>query len=252
MADYTISGTFTLPSRGIVYNGMVAPEVKLRSMTTNDEMKRLSPTDSPYKTLCDIIDDCMVESIPVSSYDMCLGDYQFLLYKLREVTYGKQYDLTNVCPYCGCRNTANLDLEILPIKEFNEKDIEKYTTFQLPVTKKTIKLNFQTPRMLDRIQAQSKEFSKKLDDKTINAEIIFTIVNLIATIDGKEPNPVTLEQWVRDLPMRDTNCIFNYADKLNNLIGLDVNLQMDCDVCGLTYDTFLQMNSEFFRPALDI
>lgn len=252
MADYTINGTFTLPSQGKIYTGLIEPEVRLRSMTTNDEMKRLSPTDAPYKTLCDIIDSCMINDIGISSYDMCLGDYQFLLYKLREVTYGKNYSLSNICPYCGCKNTATLDLEILPLKEFSEEDIQKYQIVKLPVSGKTVKLRFETPRMLDRIQAQVKEFQKKIQDKSASAEILFTLTNIISTIDDREPNSVMLEQWVRDLPMQDTNYLLTYASKLNGLIGLDTNLEIECETCGLTYDTFLQTNNEFFRPALDI
>ena len=252
MADYTINSTCTLPSEGKVYGLVVDPSIKLRSMTTNDEMKRLSPTDTPYKTLCDIIDGCMINDCGISSYDMCLGDYQFLLYKLRSVTYGKNYQLTNICPYCGCRNNADLDLEILPVKEFNEKDIEKYSRFVLPVTKKEIEIKFQTPRMLDNIELQTKEFKKKVGDNSIIPELVFSITNLIKTIDNRTPNLVTLEQWVRDLPMMDTNYILTYGQKLNNLIGIDTDLEMECETCGLTYDTFLQINQEFFRPALDI
>ena len=110
----------------------------------------------------------------------------------------------------------------------------------------------QTPRILDRIDAQNKEFQKKTGDKTLNPEILFSITNLIETIDGREPNLVTFEQWVRDLPMMDTNHILAYGQKLNNLIGIDTDLQMECETCGLEYDTFLQTTLEFFRPALDI
>lgn len=252
MADYTINSTCTLPSGGSIYGLVVTPEIKLRSMTTNDEMKRLSPSDSPYKVLCDIIDDCMVEDCGISSYDMCLGDYQFLLYRLRAVTYGKNYKLTNVCPYCGCRNDATLDLEILPVKEYSEEDIAKYSKVKLPVSKKEVELYFQTPRTLDKIEAQIKEFKKKVKDNSVNPELIYNITNLIKTVDGKEPNPITLEQWVRELSMMDTNYILTYGQKLNSLIGLDTDLTMECDTCGLSYNTFLKINNEFFRPALDI
>ena len=252
MADYTINGTCTLPSEGRVYSLVVDPQIKLRSMSTNDEMNRLSPTDTPYKTSCDIIDGCTLTDPGNSSYDMCLGDYQYLLYKLREVTYGRNYQLSNISPYCGCKNTATLDLEILPIKKYNEEEFKKYSTVKLPVSDRTVTLRLQTPRMLDKIDGQVKEFNKKVGDKTLNAEILYSITNLIETIDGKEPNPVTLEQWVRDLPMMDTNYILTYGQKLNNLIGIDTDLQVECETCGLEYDTFLQTNNEFFRPALDI
>lgn len=34
MADYTISETYTLPSKGLVYDTPFDPHIKLRSMTT--------------------------------------------------------------------------------------------------------------------------------------------------------------------------------------------------------------------------
>ena len=52
--DYTINQTFTLPSEGKVYSELVGPDITLRSMTTQEEMKRLSPSDMPYKNICEI------------------------------------------------------------------------------------------------------------------------------------------------------------------------------------------------------
>ena len=37
---YTIAERYTLPSHGLVYNRDVNPEIKLRSMTVRDEMRR--------------------------------------------------------------------------------------------------------------------------------------------------------------------------------------------------------------------
>ena len=85
MVDYTISEIFTLPSNGLVYDPPVAPEITLRSMTTADEMRRLSTSEYQYKPMSDIMNGCIVDGPKLSTYDMCLGDYQFLLYKLRIV-----------------------------------------------------------------------------------------------------------------------------------------------------------------------
>ena len=91
MSDYTIAEEFTLPSGGQLYDPPISPIVKLRSMTTEDEMKRLSPSERAYKNMCEIIDGCIVDDIGISTYDMCLADYQFLLHRIRVVTYGKEY-----------------------------------------------------------------------------------------------------------------------------------------------------------------
>ena len=82
MDNFTISEYLTLPSKGLIYDKKVAPEIHMSSMTTRHEMQRLAPSKSQFKTLCDIIDDCMIEKLGISSYDMCTGDYQFLLFKL--------------------------------------------------------------------------------------------------------------------------------------------------------------------------
>ena len=81
--DYTLTGNYVLPSLGKIYNCDVNPNVKLRSMTVAEEMKRLNSSDRPYKNLADIIDDCLIDKPGISSYDMCLGDFQYLLHKLR-------------------------------------------------------------------------------------------------------------------------------------------------------------------------
>lgn len=70
MNDYIIGESFTLPSKGLVYDKKVNPNIKIRSMTTEEEMKRLGHSELPYKLLSEIIDDCLVEKPGISSYDL--------------------------------------------------------------------------------------------------------------------------------------------------------------------------------------
>ena len=99
--DYTIAEGYTLPSKGKIYTETVNPNIELRSMTAREEMRRLSPSSTPLKTLADIIEDCCIEKPAVHVYDMSLGDYEFLLHKLRIVTYGEDYKVSLRCPECG-------------------------------------------------------------------------------------------------------------------------------------------------------
>ena len=68
--DYTINQTFTLPSEGKVYSELVGPDITLRSMTTQEEIIRLSPSAMPYKNICEIIDDCISSPWYISSRDI--------------------------------------------------------------------------------------------------------------------------------------------------------------------------------------
>ena len=98
--NYTIGEGMELPSKGLIYNKPQAAHVELRSMNGRDEMKRLSPSTSQFKSLADIIEGCMIEKPTVHVYDMALGDYEFLLHKLRIVTYGDAYSMALRCPFC--------------------------------------------------------------------------------------------------------------------------------------------------------
>ena len=111
-ADARIAETFTLPSRGLIYEEKVNPDIVLGSMKTKHEMLRLSASENSNKIMADIIDDCIVGDPGISSYDMCLGDFQFLMYKLRTVTFGPEYEMYTICPYCGADNNLTINLDI--------------------------------------------------------------------------------------------------------------------------------------------
>ena len=248
--DYTISEFFTLPSEGKVYNELIDPQIELRSMTTAEEMRRLSPNDRTYENLCSIIDDCLVKGPSMSSYDMCLGDYQFLLYKLRLITYGSDYVVNVQCPYCKSVSQEKINLDNLYVKTYSE-DINKYNSLVLPMTNKKITLKMITPRMLDNLKDKVKEFKRRASDSNLDSAILYSISSVIDTVDGKKQNEAKLEEFVRTLPMKDTNMIANYSDKASSMLGVDTNLIFSCDMCGLEHKTRLPMNNEFFRPALD-
>lgn len=248
--DFTINETFTLPSKGLVYDDNFPATFTIRSMTTQEEMKRLSHSDLPYKNICEIMDDCIVSNFPMSCYDLCMSDYKYVLYMLRVVTYGPKYNITSTCPYCGCSNEEIADISLLEVKDYTE-DVNKYLRFELPKTKKMIELYLTTPRMVDTAQYNVKEYRKK-SGKNIDMTTIFTIQEAIKSIDGKAPDVLKVTDWIRNLPMMDTNTILAYMEKVNNMFGIVNNLRLMCDVCGLEYNTSLRADREFFRPKVEI
>ena len=250
MTNYTIAETYTLPSLGKIYDVVVNPTVTIKSMTTEQEQKRLATTDYPYKMLCEIIDDCIVDDIGISSYDMCIGDYQFLLHKLRVVTYGSEYNMDVTCPYCGHTGKESIDLDSLPVISYDE-NFDKYRELILPKSGKKIRLNIQTPRMLDAVTEAVRNYKKKFPEAS-DPTLTFTIKSLIQTIDDKKPDPIKIDQWIKDLPMADVNTIVTFAEKMNSLIGVDTELILTCDLCHLPRVSQLSMSREFFRPALNI
>ena len=219
MENSRIVENVTLPSKGLIYEEEVNPNIELSSMKTKHEMLRLSATEESQKIMAQIIDDCIVSDIGISSYDLCLGDFQFLLYKLRTVTFGPEYEMQCRCPVCGFDNVVTLNLDELPVHEYTD-NLAELLEFNLPVSGNKIKLTMQTPRMLDRINARVREYTKKRKSNSENSTILHTIIACIEEIDGEKSDPIRLEPWVRELPLADTNAIINRIDDINNSLGI--------------------------------
>lgn len=253
--NYTIAETYTLPSHGKIYGGKVSPTVKLRSMTVEEEMQRLSHSDNVYKTLCDIIDACMVEPIGISSYDMHIGDYQFLLHKLRVVTYGSNYPTTSICPICGRTNKTKINLDDLKTIELDTDEkveqFNKLTEVELPNAKNKLRIRFQTPRDLDEIAAEERAFAEKSPDSKMNINYLYTLRHLVETVDGKKINNVSLDIYLRKLTMMDSNLIMQRGIKLNSEVGIDTKIENKCanPKCGAKYVTTFRITNEFFGPT---
>ena len=247
--ESTIFESFILPSKGLVYDNPIDPNVTLRSMTTFEEMKRLSPTDTPYKVMCDIIEACMKEPPAIHVYDMCLGDYQFLLHKLRIVTYGPEYKMLVQCGECGATTDSIADLESLELNEYDESIIEK-KKITLPKTGHEIELRLQTPRDIDMIAYKTKE-KRKRTKQNADYSILFTLVSLINTIDGARLSSSDLEDFVTQLPVKDTNYILNKSAELSKMIGLNTTIKVKCSECGKEMEVPFRITSEFFGPTND-
>ena len=248
MEDCIIKEDYTLPSKGKVYSRPVSQDFTIRSMTTAEEMKRLGKSELPNKMLSEIIDDCLVRSPGISSYDMCVGDYQYLLYKLRIVTYGPDYKIVTHCPFCGATNKQTLNLDQLKVSEYSE-DYTNLLNIKLPRTGKQVKLRLQTPRILDEIFAKTKKYAKEYPDAKGDPAVLFNLESVIEQVDGELLNPVQLEAFVRSLPMQDSNYILQTLRKID--IGIDMNINCTCDNCGTDYGTALPFSGEFFGPSID-
>ena len=250
--DYTLTLDCTLPSLGKLYDVEVNPHITLRSMTTMDEMRRLSPSERPLKVLCDIIDNCMIEPCGISSYDMIIGDYQYLLHQLRIVTYGTSYPIVNTCPKCLHMNENVVDLSQLNVLEYTE-DFSNLLLVELPKTKHTVKLRMQTPRLIDDVTVKSNELKKrqKSDSNIGDTTFLFSLYSLIDEIDYAKANIVEVEKFIQTLPMADTNRILKRAEKLVDKVGLDLSLKVECTACGATFSSTFREGPEFFGPTED-
>lgn len=248
----TIVDTCTLPSKCKVYDTPFNPEIELRSMTVEDEMLRLNITDKPFKLLSEIIDRCIVsEKLPISSYDMCLGDFQFLLTRLRMVSLGSSYKVSYKCRYCGITTEETIELGDLPVKEYDDA-VEKYRTITLPRSGHIVTLRMQTPRMLDDIEAKVSALRKKSPNYKGDPAFLLSLQSVIDTVDGEKLDIIKCEDFVRSLSTMDANYINQCSAKLSDSIGMESMVEVTCEICGVENRTRFQFNNEFWMPDINI
>ena len=247
--DYTIMEGYELPSKGKIYAKAVNPHIELRSMTARDEMKRLSPSSTPLKTLADIIEGCCVEKPAIPVYEMSLGDYEFLLHKLRIVTYGEDYKVALRCLLCGENIETTTKLDQLDVNEYDEDEISELQTFTLPRSKRIVTLNFMSPRIMEETEARVKDMKRKYKTATIDFETLVKLQMNIDLVDGEKKSDIELEKFITDMPAADLQKILNNIDRLNRTIGLNNVLYLTCPKCGEEISTFFRFGPEFFRPT---
>lgn len=247
--ESTIWEGFTLPSKGLVYSKPINPNVELRSMTTAEEMERLSPSETPYKVMSSIIEKCMKEKPEIPVYNMCIGDYQFLLHKLRIVTYGPEYKMYIECPQCGEITESVADLESLELHEF-DKNLADYMQFTLPVTQHEVKIRFQTPRDLDMVAIKNKEEQKRTKTN-VDFSLLYTVASIVDMIDGREYTAFQMEEFIKKLPMKDVNFILARSTELNRKVGLDTLINVKCSNCGYELVSTFRFSPQFFGPTED-
>lgn len=247
--NYTISEGYELPSGGKIYDKPVKSHVELRSMTARDEMKRLAPSTTPLKTLADIIEGCMIEKPAIHVYDMCIGDYEYLLHKLRVVSYGPEYAVVTECSHCGEVIETNADLDSLEVKEFDINKFNSLRTFNLKRSGKQITLKIVTPRLLEEISAKTKEVKRKHANVDIDWHTRTRLVQSIEAVDGVKMADYEIESFIDSLPAADMQKILNSIDELSGYVGLDTALGLTCPHCGGENTIFFRFGPEFFRPS---
>ena len=64
---------------------------------------------------------------------------------------------------------------------------------------------------------------------------------------------MALDQFLRKLPLMDSNAILQRATKINNKVGINTAIQNICTnpKCGAKYRTTFRITNEFFGPTID-
>ena len=237
----TLTKDFELPSQGL-FGG--PKKVTVRPMTTKEEKMIYTARDSSF--IDKIVKSCIVEPADINMDLLHAQDITYLLYMIREMTFGPNYKQTMQCPYCNLKQDIEIDITEMTTYLLDFDELEKYSTIKLPLNGDTIKIKLLSNGDLKEIAKTIKQMTRdnKLKDPE-GYEYTYRFAKLVESINGEEKDIKETIEYLDNLNLRD----FNEIKRALSLIkfGLDTNNTRVCKKCGEEVEVQGVAVPEFFR-----
>lgn len=268
-----------LPSRGLFYG----PDSPIPTTPVPDGLVRVRPMGLDVEKLVAtpryqgkfvdlMIDKCVKFPGDFNQLDLLVGDRLFLLFFIRGITYGNQYQFALKCPGCNKTGIHDYDLNELAktIKAADPSIVREPFKIILPYLSEKygkevwVKARFMRGRDNNAMQ-QRTAFRKKVmtikpklaSDKTVDDEqvdmsdesIVEKFCLLITDILGIT-DPYKIKQFIETkIHSRDAAVINIHLEE--KCPSINAEIRVTCGHCGQEVDTTLPITAKFFRPQVD-
>lgn len=240
----TIEKKVQLPSNGY-FGG--PKEVVIRAMTTKEEKIILSARD--FSVFRQLVKSCVVDPEDIDVGTLHQNDIMYLVYALRELTFGSTYIQEVVCPECGFKQDAEIDIQDMEITYLDTENLDDELKVTLPVNGDRLQLKLLSSGDLTRLEKQVK--NKVVKGKLKDPETYEFTLKLMETIVTKNDEDFESfedkRNYVDTLNMKDLTAIQNTLSKIE--FGLDPSVVITCDKCKEEVEVNGLVCPEFFRPT---
>lgn len=238
----TLTREYELPSNGYLGG---PTKVSLRPMTTKEEKLIFTAKDTSF--IEKIVKSCTVEPKELKMSEIHTADITYLLYMLRELTFGPIYQQQVYCPNCGHKQLVDIDITEMTYNKLDIEHFSEISTIKLPVCGDEIVLKLISQAEVDEITDTIRRMNKsgKLQDPE-GYEYIYRFAKLIHTINGEEYTDMReLLEYVDNLNLRDFNEVKKVLADIK--IGINTNNTRICSKCEEEMEVQGLTVPEFFR-----
>ena len=235
---------FTLPNGvtidGVLYNKAYLEELTGKQQNYLANTKYKSPVDHIERLLMDLLIDVRDASNKSITNTMDkqhlilnvlpLQDLQFLMIKLREISFGERYFFDKMeCTHCRAKNSAEIKLDSLQIiKESNQNQSE------LILPKAGLAIEYK-PLTLSELKAYGAD-----SERLLNNHVTEACVSILSKLGDKRPTVEDIEA----LKAKDTQFIIDNAPKYDYI---DNKVTHTCTSCKKDFDFELgEISADFF------
>jgi len=264
----------TLPSGGVYYDGKIPNgEIEVRGWgIQTDKILATSRLAQSGQSLNHVYKNCIRLPDEFDHMNLLVGDRMFLLYYLRGITYGNEYEFLVECgdEDCGHAWPETYDMNLLaktitgPNPDIGLEPFKVVLPYFSEYAKREfwVKIRLLRGYDLDAIIGQ-KRVSRKMRsgirsrskatrtkstmsadslDKTIEDNLRMVIVEAMGDRERRK-----IDQLVSKMHAKDTATIREFLR--DNTPGVDASIEVECPECSNVITMDLPITESFFRPS---
>jgi len=214
-----------LPTAGVFTNGVAS--VEIRPFTFEDEkiLRSIKKVADGGRIINTLITRCTKD---LDFNELSLVDKNFILFKLRELSYGSDYKIEAECGSCGESNELTVELDKLPVTYANIES-RKDTNIMLPDSE--VELEYIMPTAND---------EKFLNNQEHLMDNLWRFVKSV----GGHTERMIIQGFILKTTGKDITVLRKAI--FNNDYGLQTRVNFLCNSCGSDSIIELPINESFF------
>jgi hypothetical protein len=243
-----------LPSRGVLYNSREIKNGKVHVrpwLTSEEKLIDKFSKGNFYNILKRLVQNVLEEKFPVEEFT--IGDFFYLLYWIRGLSYGSTYKTETDCPNCGARVKPLVDLAKYEVTYL--PDCVEPMSLVLP--KSQVEVKFRLTRLKDLIEATEKSHSETLKYGSSISPDIYKLARCVVemTLPNEDKTVLTQDEdfgtmlnmvWPK-LPAIDILALREEMAKYDH--GYVKSSAVKCPVCEDYFEQAAVLSFDFFRPS---
>ena len=241
---FTEEHEIQIPSKGYLYQDCEDEDIKngivrLQPMSLADEEILANQTYIKNGTVfTHLLNSCMLNNF--DARDFIAYDAYYLIYALRQITYGEDYNFEVVCGDCGKKFDYTLQMNNVSFEELDKKE-SPIKTIKLPVSKYTVVMKNSTLGEEETVL----KLGKKMEDYGESA-LTYTVRTVEILDDKGAPiNPQEFPEFYSALPGKDRATITKAFENIDNLKIPTV--MATCPKCEKEIEMSIPFTKDFFR-----
>lgn len=242
-----LTETVTMPSKGLIRG--IPKEIVIKAIQRKDKKKMLlSETDD---ILLSLLQSSIVSPTDFNVYNLLPFESEYLLYRLRVLTYGANYTFKRKCPYCGAINDVEIDLNEIPIVEVPDNFKTVFDIPPLPVSGIQLKCKLLSEGERKAIAKKANELEEATGNKSAMIDSYWDS-RIVAVNGNSKLAPIEITQILDELSDYDSEYFMAYYSKYEGNYGLQTKLKYTCDSCHGAINEDMPNIATFFRPTFTL